>query len=101
LTKCGLFLIFMPFGGKYMLQKEKKIKRQVTKNNTSLPLNSRNYLLFLLGIFIIIIGYAALSQGPWNSFWSLTLAPILLVLGYCVIVPIAILYRKRNNQKET
>jgi hypothetical protein len=40
-----------------------------------------------------------MAQGPADSFWSLTLAPILLVLSYCIIIPISILYR-RKAQKE-
>jgi len=56
-----------------------------------LPFTRFNYLLFVVGLVTIIIGYIALAQG------SITLAPLLLVLGYCVIVPIAILYRGREN----
>jgi hypothetical protein len=41
--------------------------------------------LFAIGIFVIVIGYITLGYG------SITLAPILLVLGYCVIIPIAII----------
>lgn len=39
----------------------------------------------------ILIGYVCLSQPPVDGFLSLTLAPILLVLGYCVLIPIALL----------
>jgi len=28
---------------------------------------------------------------------SLTVAPILLVIGYCIIIPIAILYQKKKG----
>jgi len=52
-----------------------------------LPFTKKNYFIFLLGLLVIVIGYVALAQG------SITLAPILLVLGYCVIIPVAILYR--------
>ena len=52
-----------------------------------LPFKRINYYLFALSLLVIVIGYVALGQG------SITLAPILLVLGYCVIVPVAILYR--------
>ena len=52
-----------------------------------LPFTKKNYYLFLAALLVIVIGYVALSQG------SITLAPILLVLGYCVIIPVAILYR--------
>jgi len=32
--------------------------------------------------------------GTVNSFQSLTLSPVLLVIGYCVIIPISIFYKK-------
>lgn len=52
-----------------------------------LPFTRKNYYIFAVGLLAIIAGYIALGQG------SITLAPILLVLGYCAIIPIAILYR--------
>ncbi len=55
--------------------------------------DSRNYAIFGAGIGVIIIGFIAMMQGPWNSFLSLHMAPILLVIGYCVLLPIAILKR--------
>jgi uncharacterized membrane protein HdeD (DUF308 family) len=60
-------------------------------NGEGLPFTRKNYYIFLAGLAAIVVGYIALAQG------SITLAPILLVLGYCVIVPVAILYRDRRN----
>lgn len=56
-----------------------------------LPFTKMNYYIFAAGLLAIILGYFTLSQG------SITLAPILLVLGYCVIIPIAILYRGKDS----
>jgi hypothetical protein len=61
------------------------------KKPEGLPFTKRNYYIFLVGLAAIILGYIALSQG------SITLAPILLVLGYCVILPVAILYRGKDE----
>ena len=85
-----------------MAQKEKKrYKGMGAKKEAALPFVKENYYLFGLGLLTLIIGYITLSIGPWNSFWSLTLSPILLVLGYCVIIPVAILYRKKNKKAIT
>ncbi len=43
----------------------------------------RNIALFGGGLAAIAIGYLLLSQG------DITLAPVLLVTGYCVLVPLA------------
>ena len=56
-----------------------------------LPYTRRNAVVFAAGIGTILIGYLCLAQPPVDGFLSLTLAPILLVLGYCVLIPIALL----------
>ena len=48
------------------------------------PFGPKNYILFAVALVVIIVGYISLGQG------SITLAPILLILGYCVLVPLAI-----------
>lgn len=75
--------------------------RKQTLQKKGLPFTSVNYWLFALGIAVIAAGYVALAQPPADSFTSLTLAPILLVIGYCIIIPIAILYQKKKNLEPT
>jgi len=48
---------------------------------------SRARIWWALAAVVLLAGYADLVRG------GITLAPILLVLGYCVLVPIAILKR--------
>ena len=52
-----------------------------------------NYWLFFIGIIFIITGYILMHTGGVNSFQSLTLSPMLLVLGYCIIIPVSIFYK--------
>jgi drug/metabolite transporter (DMT)-like permease len=52
------------------------------------PLNS---LLLALGAAVIAAGYVALSKG------SITLAPVLLVSGYCALIPASLLIRGRKS----
>ncbi len=60
-----------------------------------LPFTKKNYLLFAVGLAVIVLGYITLGYG------SITLAPILLVLGYCVIIPVAIIINgKKDKSKE-
>ena len=79
--------------------KAKQIRQRVRKESLvpqGLPFSPINYWLFALGLGVIITGYIALAQPPASGFMSLTVAPILLVLGYCVIIPTAILYKKKT-----
>ena len=44
-----------------------------------------------LGLAALVAGYLALSKG------STTLAPVLLVAGYCVLIPASLLVRGRTQ----
>ena len=50
-----------------------------------LPFGPKNYILFGLAAVVILAGYIFLSRG------SITLAPILLLTGYLVLIPWGIL----------
>jgi len=52
----------------------------------------RNSLLFGLGLAVLVAGYVALSRG------STTLAPLLLVGGYCGLIPASLLWRGRREE---
>ena len=54
----------------------------------------KNYILFSLGIVILIISYFLMASGSVNSFQSLVISPILLILGYLFIIPVALLYKE-------
>jgi hypothetical protein len=49
------------------------------------PPKSRPLLFWGLAVAVIVAGFIDLARG------GITVAPILLVIGYCVLVPIAIL----------
>jgi len=65
------------------------------KVNFQWPYKRKNYVLFGIGVFVIILGYLIMYLGEVNSFQSLTLSPILLLIGYLIIIPYALLHR--NN----
>ena len=50
-----------------------------------------NYLLFILGLLMIFLGYIVMATGHVTSFQSLTLAPILLFLGYIIFIPLSLI----------
>lgn len=62
--------------------------------NEPLPLGRDNYLILGAGILVIVAGYLAMLEGSVEGFLPLVLSPILLVTGYCVVIPIGIMYRK-------
>ena len=60
----------------------------------SWPYKRKNYVLFGVGVFAIIVGYLIMFLGDVNSFQSLVISPLLLLAGYLVIIPMALLIKK-------
>lgn len=56
-----------------------------------------NFLLLFLGLILIIAGFAFMSMGQWSSFPALYISPVMLVIGYLLILPSSILYYKKEN----
>ncbi len=61
-----------------------------------LPFSRKNWSLAVAGLSVILLGYVFLRIPPADGFFSLTLAPVLLVVGYCVLIPMAILVRDQS-----
>ena len=59
-----------------------------------------NYVLFGLGLVLIISGYFIMAMGEVNSFQSLSLAPIMLFIGYIIVIPAALIYRRNKSESE-
>ncbi len=62
-------------------------------STSNIPFTSKNLKIFVAGLLVIGLGYVLLSIPPADGFLSLTMAPILLVLGYCVIIPMSLLLK--------
>ncbi len=72
-------------------------------------MEKQNLIGIGFGLLLIVIGYICMStgmvsndqvasnDGVWNNTLAVTVAPILLTLGYCVVIPLAILYRARKD----
>jgi hypothetical protein len=52
-----------------------------------------NSALLALGVAVLVVGYMSLAKG------SLTLAPVLLVAGYCVMIPASLLVRGTGSNE--
>ena len=66
-------------------------RRTPERQTQELPYSGHNIRLFVIGLVLILAGYFFTSRPPVDGFMSLTLAPILLGLGYCVFIPMALL----------
>ncbi len=59
------------------------------------PLGAMQYKLIAASIGIIVLGFVLLSTGmdSWDNPLAVDVAPVVLVLGYCVAIPLAIMWR--------
>lgn len=79
----------------------KAIKKRTQRRAKKLevfPLEKHNYIILGIGVLVIISGYIALMEKTVEGFLPLVVAPILLVLGYCVLIPLGILYTRKEKE---
>jgi ATP/ADP translocase len=97
-------LLFFNKGDFMATRIKKKTVKQAKKVSVS-PFNNywnkTNYYLLGLGLVVTFIGFYAMSIGPWNSFSSLVLSPIILFIAYVIIFPLSIFVRKKSEKKST
>ncbi len=65
----------------------------------NMPFESMNIYYILGGIAVIAIGYLIMGSGDALSSMSLNVSPLVLLLGYLVIVPMGIMYGSRRRKK--
>ncbi|MCB2229948.1 DUF3098 domain-containing protein [bacterium] len=59
------------------------------------PFGRRNYIMLAVALAVTVAGFLFLGSG------DITMAPILLVIGYCVLMPIAIFIRDKKADPES
>ena len=80
--------------------KTKKSKRELS--HLHFAMTSKNYIIIGIGIAVIILGYIFMSENSVDGFLPTVVAPVLLIFGYCVVVPVGILYTdKGSDQNDT
>jgi hypothetical protein len=72
---------------KKKLEAQKKAQRKPAQQEDLLTFGKKNFSLFGAALVSIIVGFLLLSKG------SITVAPILLVLGYVILVPLSIIIK--------
>jgi Flp pilus assembly protein TadB len=90
-------------------QPQRPVQRQAQQQRTSrkvdakgmvrpfeMPFERKNLVIILAGIATVGLGYLIMGMSPTMSFAALTLAPIILILGYCIIIPMGIMSGARK-----
>jgi hypothetical protein len=87
--------VFSAFGRRYEMSPPKPTRSRPQRRGPETDLGfswgPRHSLLLALGVGVLVVGFVALSKG------SITLAPLLLVFGYIVLIPVSLLLRGRKE----
>lgn len=86
---------------------DKKIKSEQNGSDSKMPFGRNNYLWVIIGLAFLFVGFLLMIGGGSDdpdvfneaifSFRRLTLAPILVLIGFCVQI-YAIMKKPKNNQ---
>jgi hypothetical protein len=66
-----------------------------------MPFERKNVLIILAGVAIIALGYLIMWASPTMSPMALTVSPIVLLIGYLIVVPMGILAGTRTFKRTT
>lgn len=65
------------------------------------PWTKRQFIMIGAGIGVIILGFLLLATGigsSWDNPLAVSVAPVVLVVGYCVVIPIAIMLNGKKDE---
>jgi hypothetical protein len=60
--------------------------------------SAKNFKLLWVSIGLLVIGYILLAQGPIYNHLSWTIAPIVLVVVYCILLPWSIIAKDSKEE---
>ena len=78
--------------------------KELSTKKWEFPLGKKNFIVIGIGIAVILLGYLMMSLSvttpeSWNNPIAVNVAPVVLILGYCVIIPYGILLKEKDEQK--
>lgn len=83
-------------------QSASKTKSKFPAEKFHFPLGRTNFKILALGVFILVIGFVfmALPDDP-DAFLTRTLAPVLLVFSFLVVIPLGLMYKEKKTGSKT
>ena len=75
---------------------KKAQKKRQGKRVEAIIIGKKNINIFLVGLVLIILGYVLMAQPPADGFLSLHLAPVVLIIAYLIVIPVAIMVKDKK-----
>ena len=82
------------------LEMTKKRRTYGTGRKSNFPFGKTNFQFFFGGVAVIILGYVLMWNSEVYSQQALTVATLLLLAGYVVLLPLAVLYKKKESKEK-
>jgi len=60
------------------------------------PFKKINYMFFAIGLVSIGLGYLIIANNTVDSSAATKVGPLMLFIGYCVIIPVSIIYKPKK-----
>lgn len=93
-----------------MAKRELNVTKKKSAVKWEFPLEKNNLMIIGVGLLVILIGYMlmatgvtedpAVADGKWNNPMAVTIAPILLIIGYTVIIPYGIIKKFKKVEAQ-
>ena len=80
-------------------QKKRRTPPGKTVPDAELP-QRINYMIIVAGLAVVILGVLIMASGDAVSSSAVTIAPIIMFIGYCVIIPLGIIFKQRTQPAE-
>ncbi|MFQ5583288.1 MAG: hypothetical protein ACE5GL_02490 [Calditrichia bacterium] len=77
-----------------------KVKKKAPVEKYHFPLGKTNYTILIIAMVTLIVGYIfmGIPDNP-DDFLTRTLSPIILVIGYLILIPVGLFYRDKRYRK--
>jgi cytochrome bd-type quinol oxidase subunit 2 len=88
--------------GKYYMavKRKQKTEKRILESPFKDYWDKNNYIIFGVGLAVLLLGFYLMAQAPWDNPVSLSISPIVLLIAYLVIFPLAIFYRKKQKSEQ-
>jgi hypothetical protein len=67
----------------------------------NMPFEKKNIIFILIGIGVVTLGYVTMAMSETMGFMALDVSPIILLIGYLVVIPMGIMYGAHRKNEET
>lgn len=86
--------------GRRIGSKGTRVRAKAAAKKQAFPFERTNFILFGCGVLCVIAGYLVMPIGDVYGHLSITVAPILIMTGILVFIPLSLFYKKKKQEPE-